>query len=112
MPDLFAGKIHAILQRNWKDRVKGRDYYDFVWYIGRQVPVHLSHLENRLRQSGGLEQKKFEFADLLQLLRNKFETLDIAAAKKDVASFLKDPDSIALWSREFFTSLLLQLNFI
>ncbi len=112
LPDLFAGKIHAILQRNWKGRIKGRDYYDFVWYIGQRIPVHISHLEKRLRQSGGWEQKEFEYENLLQLLKQQFESLDIAAAKKDVIVFLKDPDSIALWSKEFFISLLSRLKFI
>lgn len=52
-PDLFAGKIHAVLQRGWqKGRIKGRDYYDFVWYVGRNTSVRLRHLEQRLRQSG------------------------------------------------------------
>jgi hypothetical protein len=33
LPSLFAGKLHAMLFRDWKSRVKGRDFYDFVWYI-------------------------------------------------------------------------------
>jgi predicted nucleotidyltransferase component of viral defense system len=56
-PSLFAGKMHAILHRQWKGRVKGRDYYDLIWYIGRGVPVDLAHLEARLRQSGGWKEK-------------------------------------------------------
>ena len=49
-PELFAGKMHALLCRNWKGRIKGRDWYDFVWFVSRDVAVHLRHLEARMRQ--------------------------------------------------------------
>lgn len=111
MPDLFAGKLHAVLQRQWRNRVKGRDYYDFVWYVARDVPVHLSHLEKRLRQSDEWTMKRrMQQADLLGLLEKKFDQLDVNAAKKEVAPFLKDPAAIDLWSREFFASLLPRLK--
>jgi len=109
--DLFAGKIHAILQRSWKNRVKGRDYYDFVWFIGRSTPVHLNHLEQRLRQSGGWTAKKPMHAkDLHELLQKKFAELNIAAAQKDIQPFLKDPMATNVWSKQFFESLLSQLK--
>lgn len=105
--DLFAGKIHAILQRNWKGRVKGRDYYDFVWYRANKIPVHLFHLEQRMRQSSGwTAERPMEKADLFDLLEEKFAVLDVVAAKKDVAPFLKDKAAIDLWSHQFFSSLL------
>ncbi len=109
--DLFAGKIHAILQRGWKNRVKGRDYYDFVWFIGRHTSVHLYHLEQRLRQSGGWTAKKrMQEADLHELLHNKFAEINIEAAKKDILPFLRDPMAIEIWSRQFFESLLSRLK--
>lgn len=111
MPDLFAGKLHAVLHRQWKDRVKGRDYYDYVWYVAHAVPVHLSHLEQRLRQSGGWTIKReMQQPDLLGLLKKRFAELDLNAAKKEVAPFLRDPATVELWSREFFESLLPRLK--
>lgn len=105
-PDLFAGKLHAILQRAWQGRVKGRDYYDFVWYTGRGTPVRLAHLEQRLRQTGGwTKAKAMTLKDLHELLLEKFNMVDFAQAKADIRPFIKDPDSLALWSREFFESL-------
>jgi predicted nucleotidyltransferase component of viral defense system len=102
-PDLFAGKLHAILQRNWKGRVKGRDYYDFVWYVARDVPVRLSHHEQRLRQSGGWSgARALQRADLIELLKKRFAEVDLEAAKKDVLPFLRDAAAVQLWSREFF----------
>ncbi|MFA5508579.1 MAG: nucleotidyl transferase AbiEii/AbiGii toxin family protein [Vulcanimicrobiota bacterium] len=107
----FAGKVHAILQRSWEYRVKGRDYFDFVWYIARGVPCHLSHLEHRLRQSGGwLEDSPLGPEDLVKRLSTRFEDLDVEAARKDVLPFLKDVDQVALWSKEFFQSLLPRLT--
>lgn len=112
-PDLFAGKIHAILYRNWKNRVKGRDYYDFVWFIARNTPVHLAHLQQRIRQSGDWPtNKSMKASDLQSLLSKKFDQLNIEAAKKDIKPFLKDPMSIEIWSRDFFKSLLSQLKTI
>lgn len=106
LPDLFAGKLHAILQRNWKNRVKGRDYYDFVWYLSRGVPVNLAHLEQRLRQSGGWTlSRAMSINDLHKLLSKKFAELDTNAARLDVSPFVRDPASLALWSVEFFQSL-------
>lgn len=105
-PDLFAGKLHAILQRNWEGRVKGRDYYDFVWYRSRRTPVRLAHLEQRLRQTGGwTKSKSMTEKDLHSLLSEKFATVDFEQAKSDVSPFIKDQDALVLWSREFFQSL-------
>lgn len=106
-PDLFAGKIHALLCRPWQKRVKGRDWYDFVWYIARNVPVNLVHLRERLVQSKVLEKKqKFAKQNLLELFKEKINNTDFDNAKKDVMPFLKDPQSIDLWSANFFLELL------
>lgn len=110
-PDLFAGKLHAILQRNWKERVKGRDFYDFCWYVASGVTCHMAHLEQRLRQSGGwTHSEPMESADLLVALQRRFAQLDVDAARRDVLPFLKDSAAVALWSREFFISLLDRLR--
>lgn len=109
-PDLFAGKLHAVIHRQWKGRVKGRDYYDFVWYIARDIPVRLSHLEKRLRQSGGWTLGPMRQSNLLELLRKKFAEIDIEAARNEVLPFLRDPAAVTLWSREFFESLLPRLK--
>lgn len=112
-PDLFAGKLHAILQRKWKTRVKGRDYYDFVWYIAQKIPVRLGHLEQRLRQTEGWKGKEpLRLASVIELLKQKLSEVNIESAKEDVLTFIKDKDAVDLWSAEFFTSLLPQLKAI
>lgn len=107
LPDLFAGKIHALLCRPWTQRVKGRDWYDFVWYIARHTSVNLVHLKERLVQSGAWQKKeKFTKEALLDLLIAKIQQTNFELAKKDVLPFLNDAESIALWSVDFFLMLL------
>jgi predicted nucleotidyltransferase component of viral defense system len=103
LPDLFAGKLHAVLARGWKKRIKGRDWYDFAWYVGRETPVRISHLASRLRQSGHqAEDAILTPASLHELLLERTDKVDFNEAKNEVRPFLRDPTSIALWSKEFF----------
>ena len=105
-PSLFAGKLHALLCRNWKQRVKGRDFYDYVWYLTRGIPANLPHLEARMRQTGHWQSNQpFTYADLLQALQSRFAQLDFAQVKADVIPFIKDPNAIRLWSLDFFSAI-------
>lgn len=102
-PDLFAGKIHALLCRPWQTRVKGRDWYDFVWYIGRAIPVNLVHLRERLIQTKAWNKNtKLTDKDLTELLTKKIKETDFENAKKDVIFFLNDKYAVNLWSTAFF----------
>lgn len=103
LPDLFAGKLHAVLARSWGNRVKGRDFYDYLWYLGRKTPVHLKHLEARLQQSGHLK-GELTPAKFKKMLREKFESLDVAKARADVAPFLNQRElaGLELWSSDYF----------
>jgi predicted nucleotidyltransferase component of viral defense system len=88
LPDLFAGKISAVLCRRWKHRVKGRDWYDFLWFVNTQVPIHLEHLRQRLIQSEFIEPgEAFGLIELQAALRKKLDGLDIDLAKADVVEF-------------------------
>jgi hypothetical protein len=103
LPDLFAGKMHAVLCRRWKNRVKGRDWYDLVWYAANHPELHLYHLEQRMRQTGHwkgdapLTSEKFK-----DLLANEVNRLDIAQARKEVEPFVKNPETLSIWSADFF----------
>jgi len=109
--DLFAGKMHALLCRPYKVRVKGRDWYDLIWYIGKGFPVHLEHLESRMRQSGHYSAKTPMTSDLLaELMRKKILQLDLQAAKEDLRRFLKDPRAMDGWSTDLFLSLIPQIQ--
>ncbi len=110
LPDLFAGKIHAILCRPWVKRVKGRDWYDFIWYLSQKIPVNLIHLRERLIQSNVWDKnKEFTKIDLLKLLNNKISETDFNNAKQDIIPFITDLQSIELWDKIFFQELAHQL---
>ena len=103
LPSLFAGKTHAVLCRAWRNRIKGRDLYDYVFYCSMNTPINLKHLEARLRQSGFAETEEPLSTDRLKdLLRSRFSTIDYEQAKQDVLPFIKDPNKLAVWSRDFF----------
>ena len=103
LPDLFAGKMHAILCRRWKKRVKGRDWYDLVWYAANHPQLHLAHLEQRMRQSGHWkDQGRLTSEIFKQLLHSIIDKLDVDQARKEVEAFIRDRQSLAIWSREFF----------
>lgn len=111
-PDLFAGKLHALLCRSWKARVKGRDWYDYVWFVGRQTPVHLLHLEERMRQSGHYDDSRPLTGDTLKLMiHQKIDKLDIEMAKQDIFTFIKDPGEVDIWSDNFFRAVTEKLSF-
>jgi len=103
LPCLFAGKMHSILCRAWGERVKGRDWYDLVWYVGRNTPVNLKHLENRMRQTEHLKPDETLTEKLLkEKLQERIKTVNFHNAAGDVRNFLKDPLSLDVWSEEFF----------
>ena len=111
LPDLHAGKLHALLFRKWKNRVKGRDWFDFEWYVRHAVPLHLAHLEQRARQSGDWDGAPMQQADLAHLLQQRIATLDIEQARADVRPFLRDPGVLAIWSHAYFNDLANRLVF-
>ena len=106
LPCLFAGKLHAILCREWKARVKGRDFYDFVWYLGRGIRCDLRHLQARMEQTGHWQGgEDLDVVHLRRLLTRRFEQVDIDQARSDVRPFIRDDAELALWDRTFFQSL-------
>jgi len=102
-PDLFAGKLHAVICRQWKTRVKGRDLYDFLWYLGNNIPCRRKHLQSRMVQTGHWPaNRELTNDDLLEMLKSRFRAISFEEAKEDVAPFLKDHHELDLWSMDFF----------
>lgn len=103
MPSLFAGKLHAVICRSWQSRVKGRDLYDYVFYLSQGAPVNIEHLRHRLVQSGYIgENDKCSLNDVKDMLIERFDNIDFAQARLDVESFIHDKTSLNLWNAEFF----------
>lgn len=106
-PTLFAGKIHAILCREYKNRIKGRDYYDYLFYCAKGTKINLEYLENKLKNSNKISSDtKLELPLLKKILQERFENVDYNLARKDVSSFITDQESLSLWSKELFLSTL------
>lgn len=103
LPDLFAGKMHAVLCRRWKGRVKGRDWYDLVWYAATHPQLHLDHLIQRMFQSGDWEHgEPLTPEKFMDLAREAVDHLNVNQARREVEPFVKTPESLTVWSRAFF----------
>ena len=103
MPSLFAGKVHAVICRAWKNRIKGRDLYDYVFFLSKGALLNTEHLKARLIQSGVWDEgKAFSVEDAKHLLYERFETIDYQQAKEDVVPFLKNTAALDMWSADFF----------
>lgn len=103
MPSLFAGKIHAVLCRGWKNRVKGRDLYDYVFYLSKNAKVNLKHLKARMVQTDHFDEKEeLTIEKLKEMLNKKFSNINYQNAKEDVVAFIKDKRKLDLWSKDFF----------
>ena len=111
-PTLFAGKIHAILCRSYKNRVKGRDYYDYLFYIGKGSKFNLNYLENKLKNTGGIigNNETLTLEKVKELLKGKFESTDYESAKKDVSNFISDKENLKLWKKDLFVATLDELK--
>jgi hypothetical protein len=109
LPSLFAGKMHALLCRNRQNREKGRDFYDYVWYLQQGIKLNISHLEQRMRQSGHFQgESKLTKDELFNLLENRFNRADFPLIQADVMPFIPNPKTLELYSKEFFTSITAQ----
>lgn len=102
LPNLYAGKMHALLFRSWKTRVKGRDWFDFEWYVKNNTPLNLEHLCQRMKESGNFDKNVLAKEEFAELLHNKIDTLDVEQAINEVKGFVKDVRVFDFWSKEYF----------
>lgn len=108
LPDLYAGKMHALVYRQWKSRIKGRDWYDFEWYVRNRVPLDFKHLQLRAAEFNGIELTQEDF---LEALRKKLATADIEQVKQDVRPFLRNAEDLDIWSNDYFLQLATMIRF-
>lgn len=112
LPDLFAGKMHALMYRQWGNRVKGRDWFDFEWYVRQGVALNLDHFVERASQSGETLPEPLKPASFLSLLQARIDGLDVGSAREDVSRFLHDSESLKIWSKDYFLHLSKRLKFV
>ena len=108
LPDLFAGKMHALVYRGWKNRVKGRDWYDFEWYVRHNVPLDFAHLAERIRQFNNEEIGQAEF---MAQLKDRLASANINQVKSDVLPFVRNPKELDIWSNDYFVQLVDMMKF-
>ena len=108
LPDLFAGKMHALVYRTWKNRVKGRDWYDFEWYVRNRIPLDFKHLQERIKEFNGCEKNKEDFMEDLKV---RLRSSDIKQVKADVLPFLKKPKELDIWSNDYFLQMMNLIKF-
>lgn len=109
LPDMFAGKMHALLFRKWKSRIKGRDWYDFEWYIRHQVPLDFNHLQVRTRQFNDTSMSREDFK---KKLINTLASTEIEMVKRDVIPFIKDEKELDIWSNDYFLQLANMIKYL
>lgn len=105
LPYLFAGKMHALLFRKWKDNVKGRDWYDFEWYVKKGVAMSLKHFIERARGSGDLSDEKLIEQQFRKLLTARIDSVDMDRVTADAIRFIPDSSKVDIWSRKYFHDL-------
>jgi predicted nucleotidyltransferase component of viral defense system len=107
---LFAGKMHALLFRKWKQRVKGRDWYDMEWYIKNKVTLDLNHFVKRANASGDWKENEITKEQIVQLLQAKIDVVNLKSVKEDISRFIKDDNALAIWSPQYFNDLILKIK--
>lgn len=112
LPSLYAGKMHAFLFRSWKTRVKGRDWFDFEWYVRNNVSLEFSHFVLRVKQLTPKEPFPHTTEELRDMLKRKIRSTSIEQVKKDVAPFIPDQSVMDIWSTEYFCQLVDLMQFI
>lgn len=108
LPDLFAGKMHALVYRAWKNRVKGRDWYDFEWYVRHGIPLDFTHLHERALQ---FNQEDINEESFLEKLKERLSTADLNQVKSDVLPFIRNPKELDIWSNDYFLQLADMIKF-
>ena len=102
LPDLFAGKMNDLLYPKWKNRVKGRDWFDFKWCVRRSFQLNTVHFCERARQSGDLELALLKQEEFVAMLQARIRMLDVDSARQDVVRFVNDSAALDIWSHDYF----------
>jgi len=110
-PSMFAGKIHALLFRKWKNRVKGRDWYDMEWYIRKGIPIDVSHFVARANDTNDWQADEISKEQIIELLGNKIDSVSFRQIKEDVVRFIKNDQLLDIWSPQYFKDLLDKMKF-
>lgn len=110
LSDLYAGKMHALLFRQWKNRVKGRDWFDFEWYVRHGANLNLAHFNERAIQSGDIKEAVDQIG-FMSLLHQRIQSVNFSNARLDAARFIDDTSALDIWSAAYFQQLARRVKF-
>ena len=110
-PSLFSGKMHALLFRKWKNRVKGRDWYDLEWYIKKGIPLDVNHFLTRAKDTNDWQEDSISTDQIVELLDMKIKSVSFSSIKEDVVRFIKNDEALSIWSPEYFKDLIEKIKF-
>lgn len=111
LSSLFAGKLHALLFRKWKNRVKGRDWYDIEWYIKKGIALNKKHFLLRAIETKDWKEDQISEEQILDLLKQKIDAVSFKAVKEDVRKFIKDDQQLEIWRASYFNDLVERIKF-
>lgn len=109
--NLFAGKMHALLFRKWKNRVKGRDWYDLEWYVKKGIPLDVNHFLTRAKDTTDWQEDSISPEQILELLSDKIKSVSFSLIKDDVIRFIKNDEALQIWSAQYFKDLIEKIKF-
>jgi predicted nucleotidyltransferase component of viral defense system len=112
LSSLFAGKLHALLFRKWKNRVKGRDWYDMEWYIQKGIPLNIPHFLMRASETNDWQEASISKEQILDLLKDKINSVSFNAVKDDVRKFIRNDEQLKIWNAKYFYDLVEKMKFI
>lgn len=98
--DLFAGKIVAILQRETiegivrQERVKGRDFFDLIWFLEKKVVPNWNYLQ----EITTCNQK-----EIIEKLNIKAKKVIYSQLKDDLTPFFENGEFIDQFAQNFKT---------
>ncbi|MDT8411189.1 MAG: nucleotidyl transferase AbiEii/AbiGii toxin family protein [Vicingaceae bacterium] len=110
-PSLFAGKMHALLFRKWKNRVKGRDWYDLEWYIKKGIPLDVNHFLTRAKDTNDWQDDSISNKQIIELLDTKIKSVSFSNIKEDVVRFIQNDAILTIWNPEYFKDLIEKIKF-
>ena len=112
LSSLFAGKLHALLFRKWKNRVKGRDWYDMEWYIQKGIPLNIPHFLMRASETNDWQEASISKEQILDLLKDKINYVSFDAVKDEVRKFIRNDEQLKIWNAKYFNDLIGKMKFI
>ena len=110
-PSLFAGKLHALLFRKWKNRVKGRDWFDLEWYIKKGIALDVNHFFTRAKDTNDWQDDGITNEQIIELLEAKINTVSFSDIKADIVRFIPNDEVLNIWSPDYFKDLIVKIKF-